>query len=139
MNKFKLFGFAAAIGFATASLITKQVEDKKRQKELDDFLLPDEDQPVVVDIPREECSLEEDVLACNESPVIFKFKLDSKENAVSFQDALSEKGLSSTIDVDSLMVEVMYNGDLTEESLEELLSDLKTLSVTAQAIYKGYH
>ena len=114
MKGLKRMGLAAIAGFAAASLFTKKLYDKKRQKELDEFFLPDQDEPVVIHI-------------------------ESKEKAILFQDLLSEKGLSSTIDASTFEVEVMYNDELTEENKTILYEDLSKLIQKTEAKYKGYH
>ncbi|MCI7802558.1 MAG: hypothetical protein SO178_07540 [Floccifex porci] len=137
MKGLKRMGLAAIAGFAAASLFTKKLYDKKRQKELDEFFLPDQDEPVVIHIESKE-DLKEDIDSLT-SPVLFIFEMESKEKAILFQDLLSEKGLSSTIDASTFEVEVMYNDELTEENKTILYEDLSKLIQKTEAKYKGYH
>lgn len=136
MKGLKKMGLAAIVGFAAVSVVTKKLYEKKREKELDDFLLPEEDEAVIIHI---ESSLEDDIQQIKSSPVLFLFTLDSKEQAILCQDLLAEKGLSSTIDVNTNGIEVMFNDEVNEENKSNLTKDLLEISQKMNAKYEGYH
>ncbi|MGM9947430.1 hypothetical protein [Floccifex sp.] len=136
MKGLKKMGLAAIVGFAAASIVTKKLYEKKKDKELDEFLLPEEDETIVIHI---ESSLEDDMKQIKSSPVLFLFTMDSKEQAMLFQDLLAQKGLSSTIDVNTNGIEVMFNDEINEVNKSDLLKSLLEISHKTNAKYEGYH
>ena len=53
---------AAAVAAAVTAVLAKLHLDRQRQKELDEFLLPEEEDTVVVDVPKKEENINEDFL-----------------------------------------------------------------------------
>ncbi|MGM9912559.1 hypothetical protein [Floccifex sp.] len=138
MKGLKRAGLAAVVGFAAATVVTKRFYDKKKEQELDEFLLPDESEAIKIHIDSPS-SLKEDIDSLNASPVTFEFGLESKEKAMVFQDLLSEKGLSSNIDATNFSVEVLFNDEVNDVSKQSLYENLNELCQQVNAQYKGCH
>ena len=139
MNMFKTIGVALIAGSAAALVILKDKEEKKKNAELDEFLLSDETEAVVINIPKEDVdSLEKDILSLKETPVSFVFSLENKEKAMLFQDLLSEKGISSKLNSETT-VEAVYNDEINESNLSDLLEDMHSILENVDAKYDGCH
>lgn len=134
------------IGAAGAAIATKKSRDKKRQAELDEFLMP-EDDTVVIDVPKKEpeslTKLEADLYALenekdNILPLKFIFSFDNFEEANNFKNELNLKTINSSIDDQDRVVEVIYNDVITHEAFTILLNDLKEAMEKSQVTYQGY-
>lgn len=138
MNFIKAMGAIALVGVAAGIVIKNELEEKKKNQELDEFLLSDETEPVVVDIPVEN-AMEKDILTIKSSPATLHFSCQDKEQCLAFQDLLSQKGLSSDLSSDELKVDVIFNQEVNEESLRELVKDVQDVLDKVEAKYEGCH
>lgn len=138
MNLFKAVGALAITGIAVGLVIKNDLDEKKRNKELDEFLLSDETEPVVIDVPVED-RMAKDILDIKNSPLTITFTLEDKDKCLLFQDLLSEKGLSSDLSTECLKVDVVFNDEVNDETLNGLLNDLKGILSKVEAKYEGCH
>lgn len=134
MSLFKALGAIAVVGIAVGLVVKNDLDEKKKNKELDEFLLSDETEPVVINVPVEN-EFDKDILSIKNIPATITFTLEDKDKCLLFQDLLSEKGLSSDLSSDTLKVDVIYNGD----DVDELLSDLKDVLTKVDAKYEACH
>lgn len=134
------------IGAAGAAIATKKSRDKKRQVELDEFLMP-EDDTVIIDVPKKESKaltkLEADLYALeNEKEdflsLVFVFDFDNFEEANNFKNELALRKIVSTIDDQDRVIEVVYNDTVTHEAFTVLLNNLKEAMEKSQVTYQGY-
>ncbi len=133
-------GLFAAVLAAAASQV---IDELRKQKELDDFLLPEEDEPVVVDIPAdapEQATLEEDLkefvtFDAAKFPVVLTFgfneadDLAEKSSALAFENKVDD--VSSSVDVTIETID--------QDSLPEIQASLEEWVKASDAIYQGYH
>ena len=134
------------VGAAGAAVATKVARDKKRQAELDAFLMP-EDDTVVIDVPKKNAEsltkLEADIYALeNETnnilPVAFVFSFENFEEANQFKNNLALRKITSSIDDQDREVEVLYNEPITHENCTVLLNHLKEALDRYDLTYQGY-
>ncbi len=134
------------IGAAGAAIATKKARDKKRQAELDEFLMP-EDDTVIIDVPKKEpeslTKLEADLYALenekeNILPLTFIFSFENFEEANKFKNELTLRTITSTINDQDLFVEVIYNDVITHDAFTVLLNDFKEAMEKSQVTYQGY-
>ncbi len=133
-------GLFAAVLAAAASQV---IDELRKQKELDDFLLPEEDEPVVVDIPAdapEQATLEEDLkefvtFDAAKFPVVLTFGFNEaddvaeKSSALAFENKVDD--VSSSVDVTIETID--------QDSLPEIQASLEEWVKASDAIYQGYH
>lgn len=136
----------AAIGTAGGLLAAKMVRDKKRQAELDDFLMPEEDETVVIDVPRKnsesEFMMHQDIMSwlkenAEITPITLVFTFVDFKDAYKFQEDAAKFGLSSSVNDEEREVEVIYNGDISYETLKLLSDDLSKLLKDNKVFYQG--
>ena len=134
------------IGAAGAAIATKKSRDKKRQAELDEFLMP-EDDTVIIDVPKKEpeslTKLEADLYALenekeNILPLTFIFSFENFEEANKFKNELTLRTITSTINDQDCFVEVIYNDSITHDAFTVLLNDFKEAMEKSQVTYQGY-
>lgn len=130
---------AAAIAAAAVEII----DELRKQKELDDFLLPEEDEPVVVDIPAdapEQATLEEDLkefvtFDADKFPVVLTFGFNEaddvaeKSSTLAFENKVDDVSSSIDVTIDSI----------DENTLPEIQASLEEWVKASDAIYQGYH
>ena len=130
----------ASVAAGTAAVIGKMASDKKKEEELDDFLLPEEtEETEYISVP----SLTKDIqswqdMDSEEFSVVLKFGFESDENAVDFQEQLAKEGLSSNYNADERIVRVEYNEDCSMEALNFLAATLEDACVECDAQYQGF-
>lgn len=134
----------ATVGLATAAVLSKVNEDKKKQQELDEFLCPESDEPIVVaptkELPYEK--VEKDVLELEKLDVVYVtcyygFEFEESEQAVAFQEECSDSGLSTSMVKN--VVDVMYSGDTKYDELNEFFMKLYPILDEMKPKYQGCH
>ena len=130
----------AGIAAGTAAVVGKLASDKKKNEDLDAFLLPDTDEDQDLDTTT---LLTSDIMSWlgkseDDLQVTLTFGVDNQESAVSFQEALAKEGLSSELDSENMTVHVIYTGDYSLEGLNFLASILEDTSEDASADYQGF-
>lgn len=137
MNWFKIAAVAAGIA-AGAAGIAKVVIDKKK-KNIDDYLLPAPNDTESEEIP----ALKSDILSwvgMDEKvfPATLSFALADDQMADAFQEALAKDGISSSYDSASNIVDVIYNGETSIDSLTFLAASLINAVKQTDAQYQGF-
>lgn len=143
MNWLKIAVLAGSVIAAGAAVVAAVVDEVRRQKELDDFLLPEEDEPVVIEIPAEtanQSSLEEDLKEFvnfdkSKFPVVLTFGFNEDSGIAEKSSSLS---LENTVDDVSSSIDVTI-ASISEESLPDILASLEEWIGESEAIYQGYH
>lgn len=129
----------AIVGAATAAVAGKVVRDKQKKEELDEFLVPSQDDPVLYDVPKEkEQSLKEAIQSLeNHEPrsVQFTFYVPEESSVSDFQAALANFDLSSSLDEDPSKVVVEYNGNFDLDDLDLLLTQLSECCLQYSAVF----
>ena len=120
----------ASVAAGTAAIIGKVASDKKKEAELDDFLLPEEEESEFESRP----SLTKDIQSWQDMDaetfnVEIAFQFDNEDNAFDFQEWLAQEGI----------VQVVYSEDTTMEGLNFLAATLEDACVECQAKYQGFH
>ena len=143
MNWLKTIVGVATVGMATAVIITKLIDDNKKQKELDEFFCPDEDTPIVVsptDLPYEQVERDVNELAkvgSNHVTCYFTFVCENEEKAVEFQEDCSDFGLSTSMEKNR--IDVMYSGETQPDELNEFFMKLYPVLNEKKPEYQGAH
>jgi vacuolar-type H+-ATPase subunit F/Vma7 len=143
MNWLKLAVLAGGVIAAGTAVVLSVIDEVRRQKELDDFLLPEEDEPVVVNIPAEETgksSLEEDLkefvsFDADKFPVVLTFGFKEDANVAEKTNGLS---LDNKVDDVSSSIDVTISS-IDEKSLPEIQASLEQWIKDSDAVYQGYH
>ena len=130
----------ASVAAGTAAIIGKVASDKKKEAELDDFLLPEEEESEFESRP----SLTKDIQSWQDMDaetfnVEIAFQFDNEDNAFDFQEWLAKEGLSSQYEAQEGIVQVVYSEDTTMEGLNFLAATLEDACVECQAKYQGFH
>lgn len=147
MNIFKFLIGATAVAAGTCAVVGKVHREQQKQKELDDFLCPDIDEPIEKDIQADPSPLkvmESDIMGFEDAnedilPVTLTYAFDSKEDAKSFQKDVAENGLTSTYDDEEKIVDVIYHEDVKESDLKILSNVLVNACTNANGKYVGFH
>ncbi|EOS59445.1 hypothetical protein C815_02151 [Firmicutes bacterium M10-2] len=138
MKWLKWIAAIAGIAAGTAGVI-KVVNDKKN-KSLDNYLLPAPTEDENGDIP----ALKADILSWvgqspKSFPVTLTFGVADSKTADRFQEELAKDGLSSSFDAHTNVVDVIYNGESTIESLTFLASAIINAMKIADVQYQGFN
>lgn len=142
MSLFRALLGMAAVAATGAAVAGKIVNDKKRQEELNEFLVPEVDEPVVMDIPENEDVLDMDIRSLKGqdiSNVLFIFKVQDAQSAHELQRLAAEEHMGSTYDDEAGTVEIVYQESFGETELQNLYKILKDISKECGATYKKYH
>lgn len=145
MKWFKFLAGVTVVSAAGAAIAAKTIRDKKRQAELDEFLMPETDDMVVLDIPtkhqKAKDKMEDDILdLANRDvtvPVNLHFKFEHFKEAHEFAEELSETGLSSSLSDEDRTVTIQYRGEINSDSLLILTSNLNSAINTKDIYYQG--
>lgn len=146
MKWFKFFAGVTVVSAATAAIAAKTIRDKKRQAELDEFLMPEKEDMVVVDIPTKNQDAQEkmqkDILSWEENgvqlPVTLKFKFEHFNEAHDFQELISKDGICSSLSDETRIISIQYNESLETDSLMNLITNINTAIKTKEIYYQGY-
>lgn len=132
-----------AIGAAGAAVAGKVVKDKQMKDELDEFLIPSQEDPIVYNVPKESsASLKEAIYAlANHEPKIeyFDFYVADSESSKKFQEQVAELEMSSSYDAEKSQVEVEYRGNFDQDDLDLLLVQLSEICTQTSASFVGVH
>ncbi len=136
-----LIGFLA-IGTAGAAIAGKVVNDKKKKEELDEFLIPSQEDPIIYDVPKDTPSLKEAIqslLNHNPKPEYFDFYVADEESLKKFQEQVSALDMTSNYDAKKSQVEVEYTGNFDPDDLDLLLVHLSEICAQTSALFTGVH
>ena len=136
-----LIGFLA-IGTAGAAIAGKVVNDKKKKEELDEFLIPSQEDPIIYDVPKDTPSLKEAIqslLNHNPIPEYFDFYVADEESLKKFQEQVSALDMTSNYDAKKSQVEVEYTGNFDPDDLDLLLVHLSEICAQTSALFTGVH
>ena len=128
----------AAIG--AAAVVGKLASEKKKDEDLDEFLLPDENEETEYEaVP----SLTKDIQSWQDVQsenfnVEIHFGFENSDSATQFQEALAKEGLSSDYNAEDSIVNVLYSEDTTMEGLNFLAATLEDASIEYEAQYQGF-
>ncbi len=131
-----------AVGTAGAAIAGKVVNDKKKKDELDEFLIPSQEDPIVYDVPKDSASLKEAIqslLNHDPKPEYFDFYLADEESSKKFQEQASAFDLSSSYDAEKSQVEIEYTGYFDPDDLDLLLVQLSEICAQTSALFTGVH
>lgn len=140
MKKSTLFLSLACVTAAGAALFARSQKEKQKKEELDEFLMPDYDNPVVLDIPSK---VHQDILSWADQeekilPVTLYFNFVDFVEADKFQKGCASLNISSSLDEEDRIVEILYNGDLDIASLNEFAASLTNLMHECAVNYQGF-
>lgn len=112
----------AAVVLAGAAVVGKVSQEKKKQAELDEFLIPSEEEPVVHTIPldTELGAAIQQVQEKNPEKAIFTFSVDSVETAHSLQEKAALNHMGSSYNEEENTVDIIYQNDVADENLSTL-------------------
>lgn len=142
MNLLKGLIGLLAVGTAGAAIAGKVVNDKKKKEELDEFLIPSQEDPIVYDIPKDAANLKEAIqslLNHNPKPEYFDFYVADEESLKKFQEEISALDMTSSYDADKSQVEVEYKGNFDSDDLDLLLVQLSEICAQTSALFTGVH
>ncbi len=142
MNLLKGLIGLLAVGTAGAAIAGKVVNDKKKKEELDEFLIPSQEDPIVYDIPKDAANLKEAIqslLNHNPKPEYFDFYVADEESLKKFQEEVSALDMTSSYDADKSQVEVEYKGNFDSDDLDLLLVQLSEICAQTSALFTGVH
>lgn len=131
-----------AIGTAGAAIAGKVVNDKKKKEELDEFLIPSQEDPIIYDVPKDTPSLKEAIqslLNHNPKPEYFDFYVADEESLKKFQEQVSALDMTSNYDAKKSQVEVEYTGNFDPDDLDLLLVHLSEICAQTSALFTGVH
>ena len=131
-----------AIGTAGAAIAGKVVNDKKKKEELDEFLIPSQEDPIIYDVPKDIPSLKEAIqslLNHNPKPEYFDFYVADEESLKKFQEQVSALDMTSNYDAKKSQVEVEYTGNFDPDDLDLLLVHLSEICAQTSALFTGVH
>lgn len=145
MKWLKLIAGITALSAAGAAVAAKTAKDKKRQAELDEFLVPDEENPIVLDIPAKNAEsikkMKKDIASFEQTeilPVILTFEFEEFKEAQDLQDVLSENNISSTLHDENRKLEVSYHGNVSPSALESFANLLEENLKSTSIEYQGF-
>lgn len=142
MNLLKGLIGLLAVGTAGAAIAGKVANDKKKKDELDEFLIPSQEDPIVYDVPKDASNLKEAIqslLNHNPKPEYFDFYLADEESVKKFQEEVSALDMTSSYDADKSQVEVEYKGNFDADDLDLLLVQLSEICAQTSALFTGRH
>ena len=129
----------ASVAAGAAAVIGKVASDKKREEELDEFLLSKEELSEYESVP----SLTKDIQSWQDLDgdsfhVKLSFGFELEENAEQFQAVLAKEGLSSEFNFDECIVDIFYSEDTSMEGLNLLAATLEDACVEYLGNYLGF-
>lgn len=142
MNLLKGLIGLLAVGTAGAAIAGKVANDKKKKEELDEFLIPSQEDPIVYDVPKDSANLKEAIqslLNHNPKPEYFDFYLADEESVKKFQEEVSALDMTSSYDAEKSQVEVEYKGNFDADDLDLLLVQLSEICAQTSALFTGRH
>ncbi len=142
MNLLKGLIGLLAVGTAGAAIAGKVANDKKKKEELDEFLIPSQEDPIVYDVPKDSENLKEAIqslLNHNPKPEYFDFYLADEESVKKFQEEVSALDMTSSYDAEKSQVEVEYKGNFDADDLDLLLVQLSEICAQTSALFTGRH
>lgn len=142
MNLLKGLIGLLAVGTAGAAIAGKVANDKKKKDELDEFLIPSQEDPIVYDVPKDASNLKEAIqslLNHNPKPEYFDFYLADEESVKKFQEEVSALDMTSSYDAEKSQVEVEYKGNFDADDLDLLLVQLSEICAQTSALFTGRH
>lgn len=133
----------AAVAGASVAVSQKVKKEKAKKEELDEFLVPNQDEPIVYDVPSHtDDNMKEAIHSLeNHEPQTkyFTFTVADADHAHTFQKAAAELDLSSSYDSEKQEVEIEYNGNFDDDDLNLLQVQLGEISLQAEATFKEMH
>ncbi len=133
----------AAIGLASAAVAGKVVKDKKDKAELDEFLIPSQDDPIIYHVPKESDEALQKAVQGLENhdpkPITFVFYVPDADAAKKFQEEAADLEMSSSFDSDKSQVEVVYTGSFDSDDLDLLLVQLSEICLHTSATFVEMH
>lgn len=134
---------AATIVLAGAAVAGKVSRDKKKKAELEEFLVPEQDDSIEVDIPvtgDRELKKAISVLE-NQDPKTeyFTFYVNDAESAHKFQSMAADLEMGSSYNSGANTVEVEYKGNFDRDDLDLLYIQLTELCRQCDATFKSSH
>lgn len=142
MNLLKGLIGLLAVGTAGAAIAGKVANDKKKKEELDEFLIPSQEDPIVYDVPKDASNLKEAIQSLmnhNPKPEYFDFYLADEESIKKFQEEVSALDMTSSYDAEKSQVEVEYKGNFDADDLDLLLVQLSEICAQTSALFTGRH
>ncbi len=142
MNLLKGLIGLLAVGTAGAAIAGKVANDKKKKEELDEFLIPSQEDPIVYDVPKDSENLKEAIqslLNHNPKTEYFDFYLADEESVKKFQEEVSALDMTSSYDAEKSQVEVEYKGNFDADDLDLLLVQLSEICAQTSALFTGRH
>ncbi len=138
MKWLKWIAALAGIAAGTAGIV-KVVTDRKN-KQLDNYLLPAPNDNESEEIP----AMKADILSWvgedkKNFPVTLSFAVADSKAADKFQEELAKDGLSSSFDAKTNVVDVLYNGEPTIEGLTFLASAVISAMKAVDVQYQGFN
>ncbi|MBB5183938.1 hypothetical protein [Catenisphaera adipataccumulans] len=111
----------AVVVAAGAAVIGKISQDKKKKAELDEFLVPDQEEPVVHDIPDSD-DLSDAIRIMKEKPgkATFVFHVESTEAAHQLQEQAANHHMGSSYAEPDQLVEILYQSDVDDGDIDSL-------------------
>lgn len=140
MSGLKALSLLGIVSAAALIVVKKQMDNEKRNQELDEFLLYGETEPVVIHVDGK-TNLNNDIenlAQSKQESVTFLFEVEDSPMAIHFQEEVSKVGLSSNYNTEDKMVEVFYQDKMDEQALHTLILDLENVLEKVNAQYKGY-
>lgn len=110
----------AAVVLAGAAVVGKVNQEKKKQAELDEFLIPSEEEPVVHNIP-----LDSELTVAIEQvkgaeKAVFTFDVENTEVAHTLQEQAALAHMGSSYNEEASTVDIIYQNDVADENLASL-------------------
>lgn len=146
MKWFKFLAGITVVSAAGAAIAAKTIREKKRQAELDEFLMPENDDMVVLDIPtkyqKAKDKMENDISALSNKnvtgPVNLLFKFEHFKEAHEFQEAIAQTGIRCLITDEDRLITIQYNDNMESNSLSDFISNIDAAIGTKDIYYQGY-
>lgn len=133
---------ATTIVLAGAAVAGKIARDKQQKAELDEFLVPEQDDGADIEINEESNDLSKAIFALeNHEPrtIFFVFDVENKDTAHQLQAMAAEYEMGSSYDSDDQTVEVEYKGNFDVDDLNTLNTQLAELCRQTGAVFKTSH
>lgn len=112
----------AAVVLAGAAVVGKVSQEKKKQAELDEFLIPSEEEPVVHNIllDTELTVAIQQVRDKGAEKAVFSFNVENAETAHTLQEQAALAHMGSSYNEEENIVDVIYQNDVADENLDSL-------------------
>lgn len=143
----KLLAGLVIVSAAGAAVVGKISKDKKKQEELDDYLMPnyrsDEECDPSKDLKGGFRELQSDLISWNENTdpesIVLSFQFNNESDMSIFEESVKSFVKKSLSNVADCMLEITFGSNQSEEDFADFVHQLEHLFSNVPVTYLGYY